>query len=64
MFRFTIIRKFFSVYQARTYINSNNVTDLLKIRTKDDEIILLKFRTEKHQKETILKSVKFTIEYY
>ena len=47
-----------------TYRNLNNDPELLKIKTKDVEIKDLKFRTEKHDHETILKSLKIAKEYY
>ena len=37
---------------------------MLKIKTKDDEIKDLKFETEKHDHENILKSLKIDNEYY
>ena len=42
----------------RTYPNLNNDPDFLKIKTKGDEIKNLKYRTEKHDHENILKSLK------
>ena len=36
----------------------NNEPELLKIRTRDDEIKNLKYQTEKHDFENILKSLK------
>ena len=47
-----------------TYLNLNNDPELLKIRTKDDEIKDLKCRTEKYDHENILKSLKIDSEYY
>ena len=41
------------------YPNLNNYPELLKIKTKDDENKDLKYRTEKHDHEIILKSLKF-----
>ena len=41
-----------------------NVLQLLKIKTKDDEIKDLKYKTEKHHHENILKSQKIDYEYY
>ena len=38
--------------------NLNNEPELLKIKTRDDEFKNLKYRTEKHDHETILKSLK------
>ena len=38
--------------------------ELLKIKTKDDEIKELKYRTEKHDHENILKSLKADNEKY
>ena len=42
----------------RTYPNFNNDPELLKIKTKGDEIKILKHRTEKQDHENILKSLK------
>ena len=47
-----------------TYPNLNNEPELLKIKTKDDEIKNLKYRTEIHDHENILKSLKIDNEYY
>ena len=44
--------------------NSNNEPELLKIRTRDDEIKNLKYQTEKHDYENILKSLKADNEIY
>ena len=41
-----------------TYPNLNNEPELLKIKTRDDEIKNLKYQTEKHDLENILKSPK------
>ena len=38
-----------------TYPNLNNDSELLKIKTKDDEIEELKYKTEKHDHEKKLK---------
>ena len=38
--------------------------ELLKIKTRDDEIKNLKCQTEKHDFENILKSLKIDNEYY
>ena len=46
-----------------TYRNLNQDPDLLKIKTKDDEIDELKYKTEKHDHENILKSLKIDNEY-
>ena len=40
------------------YPNINNEPELLKIKTRDDEIKNLKYQTEKHDHENILKSLK------
>ena len=45
-----------------TYPNLNNEPELLKIRTKDDEIRDLKYKTGKYNYENILKSPKIDIE--
>ena len=41
-----------------TYPNINNETEFLKIKTRDDEVKNLKYQTEKHDHEIILKSLK------
>ena len=54
-----------------TYPNINNKPELLKIKTKDDEIKSLKYETEnlkysneRHNHQNILKSLKVDNEYY
>ena len=47
-----------------TYPNLNNEPELLTIKTRDDEIKNLKYQTEKHDHENILKSLKADNEYY
>ena len=47
-----------------TYPNINNEPELLIIKTRDDEIKNLKYQTEKHDHENILKSLKIDNEYY
>ena len=47
-----------------TYPNLNNDPELLKIKTRVDEIKKLKYRTEKHDFENILKSLKNDNEKY
>ena len=47
-----------------TYPNLNNEPELLKIKTRDDEIKNLKYQTEKHDHENLLKSVKIDNEYF
>ena len=42
----------------------NNEPELLKIKTRDDEIKNLKYQTEKHDHKNIAKSLKIDIEYY
>ena len=44
--------------------NLNNETEILKIKTRDDEIKNLKRQSEKHDYENILKSLKIDNEYY
>ena len=41
-----------------TYPNLNSDPEILKIKTKEDEFRELKFRTEKHDSENILKPFK------
>ena len=47
-----------------TYPNLNNEPEVLEIKTGDDEIKNLKYQTEKHDHENILKSLKIDNEYY
>ena len=46
------------------YPDLKNEPELLKIKTRDDEIKNLKCQTEKHDHENILKSLKVDNEYY
>ena len=46
------------------YPNINNEPDLLKIKTRNNEIQNLKYQTEKHDHENILKCFKIDNEYY
>ena len=41
-----------------TYPNLNNEPELLKIKTRDDELKNLKYQTETHDHENILISLK------
>ena len=47
-----------------TYPDLTNDAQLLKLKTRDDEIKNLKYQTEKHDHENILKSFKIDNEYY
>ena len=47
-----------------TYPNLNNDPELLKIKTKDDQLKELHYKTEKHDHENILKSLKVDNDYY
>ena len=47
-----------------TYPDLKNEPELLKIRTRDEEIKNLKYQSEKHDFENILKSLKVDNEYY
>ena len=47
-----------------TYPDLKNDVELLKIKTKDDQLKELQYKTEKHDHETILKSLKNDNEYY
>ena len=44
--------------------NLNNETELLKLKTRDDEIKNLRDQTEKHDHENISKSLKIDDEFY
>ena len=46
------------------YPDLKNDVELLKIKTRDDEIKNLKYQTEKHDHENILKSLKSDNEFY
>ena len=46
------------------YPDLKNERELLKIKTRDDETKALKYQTEKHDHENILKSLKVDNEYY
>ena len=46
------------------YPNLKSEAELLKITTKDDEIKELKYRTERHDYENILKLIKVDNDYY
>ena len=46
------------------YPDIKNEPELLKIKTRDDEIQALKYQTERHDHENILKSLKVDNEYY
>ena len=46
------------------YPDLKNEPELLKIKTRDDEIKNLKYQTEKHDHENILKSLKIDKKYY
>ena len=47
-----------------TYPDLKNEPELLKIKTRDEEIKNFKYQTEKHDHEIILKSLKVDNEYY
>ena len=47
-----------------TYPDLKNEADLLKIKTRDDEIKNLKYQSEKQNHENLLKSLKADNEYY
>ena len=46
------------------YPNLNYDPELLKIKTKDDHLKELQYKTKKHDHENILKSLKIDNEYY
>ena len=47
-----------------SYLDLKNDVELLKIKTKDDQLKELQYKTEKHDHENILKSLKIDNEYY
>ena len=48
----------------KSYLNTNNEPELLKIEATDDEVKKLKYKSEKHDFENILKSLKNDNESY
>ena len=46
------------------YPDLKNDVELLKIKTKDDQIKELQYKTERHDHENILKSLKSDNAYY
>ena len=46
------------------YLDLKNDVELLKIKTKDDQLRELQYKTEKHDFENILKSLKSDDESY
>ena len=51
-------------YLMSNYHNLNNEPEVLKIKTREDEIKNLKYQTEKQDHENILKSLKIDNDYY
>ena len=47
-----------------TYTNLNNERELLKTKTRDNEIEDLNFKTKKNDHENILKPLKMDNDYY
>ena len=47
-----------------TYPDLKNEPELLKIKTKDDQLKELQYKTEEHDHENILKSLKIDNDYY
>ena len=47
-----------------TYPDLKNEPELLKIKTRDDEFKNLKYQTERHDHENILKLLKVNNDYY
>ena len=47
-----------------TFPNLNNDSDLLKVKKRGDEIKNLKYQTEKHDHENILKNLRIDNEHY
>ena len=45
------------------YPNLNNEPELLKIKTRDDELESLTYQTEEHDHENILKTLKIDNEF-
>ena len=49
---------------STTYPNLNNKPELLKIKTRDDEIENLNYQTKEHDLKNIIKPLKTDGEYY
>ena len=47
-----------------THPNINNEPELLKVETRDDAIKNLKYQTEKHDHENVMKTLKIDNEHY
>ena len=47
-----------------TYPNISNEPELLKMKTRDEEIENIKYQTGKHDHENTLKSLEFDNEFY
>ena len=47
-----------------TYTILNNEPEIKKIKTRDDEIKNIKYQTEKHDYENIIKSLEIYNDYY
>ena len=58
-----LLEKQFSDYYMASP-NLNNEADFLKIKTKDDKLKELQYKTKTHDHENILKSPKCDNEYY
>ena len=58
-----LLDKQFSDWKMSTHPKINNEPELLKIKTRDDEIKNWKYQTEKHDHENILQSLKVDNEY-
>ena len=46
-----------------THPNINNESELLKVKTRDDEIKYLKYQTKTHDHENLIKSLKIDNDY-
>ena len=55
---FDLLEKQFSDQKLINYPNLKKKQEVLKIKTRDDEIKNLKIQTEKHDRENILKPLK------
>ena len=53
-----------SNFWMSTNPNLNHEPELLKLKTREDEIKNLKYRMEEHDHENVLKSLKIDNDYY
>ena len=63
-YNYNCIKTLFFFYEMSGSPDLNNEPELIGIKTRDDEIKNLKYQTERHDNENILKSLKADNEKY